>query len=133
MFTTLADKKSDTVGAISSALCVIHCIATPFLFVATVHTSACCSAAPTWWQWLDYIFLVISFIAVKKSTAQTNSNFIEFALWICWIGLTIVILNENFSWFHASENSRFIPAFSLLGLHLYNLKYCQCKTEGCCQ
>ena len=133
MFPTLVNKRSDTLGAISSVLCMLHCIATPFLFVATISASTCCSAAPSWWQWMDYIFLIVSFVAVKFSTAQTDSNFIKFALWISWIGLTIVILNANFSWFHASENIRYIPAFSLVGLHLYNLKYCQCKTEGCCQ
>ena len=132
MLNSVTNEKSDTIGAVSSTLCMVHCVATPFFFVATVCTSSCCSAAPSWWQWLDYLFLIVSFIAVKNTTTSTNFKFVEVGLWISWIGLTAVILNANFLWFHASENIRFIPAFALVGLHLYNIKYCQSKAEDCC-
>ena len=39
-------QKPDSIGVLSSALCMIHCIATPFFFVATACTATCCSAAP---------------------------------------------------------------------------------------
>ena len=67
-------KKSDTIGVLSSGLCMIHCLATPFFFVATACSATCCSGAPLWWQWLDYFFLIISFIAVRHSTVSTNSK-----------------------------------------------------------
>ena len=70
----LSFQKSDTIGVLSSGLCMIHCLATPFFFVATVCSTTCCNTAPLWWQWLDYFFLVVSFIAVRYSTISTNSN-----------------------------------------------------------
>ena len=78
-------KKSDTIGALSSGLCMIHCLATPFFFFATTCSASCCSTAPSWWQWLDYFFLIISFIAVKRSAKLTNSNLVKYSLWMSWI------------------------------------------------
>ena len=56
----LSFQKSDTIGVLSSGLCMIHCLATPFFFDATVCSNTCCNTAPLWCQWLDYIFLVVS-------------------------------------------------------------------------
>ena len=125
-------KKSYTIGVLSSGLCMIHCLATPFFFVATACSASCCSSAPQWWQWIDYFFLIISFIAVRHSTISTNSKLIELGLWLSWVGLLVFVLNAKFLWFSMSPNMKFIPAFSLIGLHLYNLRYCQCKTKECC-
>ena len=132
MFTTLAEKKSDTLGAISSALCMIHCIATPFFFFVSACSTSCCSTAPVWWKMLDYIFLVISFIAVRQSTNSTNSKLIFYGLYASWIGLFLFILNVNFRWLDISDNTKFIPAFALIGFHIYNFKYCQCNIKKCC-
>ena len=30
------------------------------------------------------------------------------------------------------QNIKFIPAFLLIGFHLYNMKYCQCESNECC-
>jgi hypothetical protein len=125
-------ERSDTIGALSSFLCMIHCLATPFFFVATACSASCCSAAPSWWQWLDYFFLIVSFVAVRYSTVSTNSKLVKFGLWLSWVFLLVFVLNAKFLWFYTSPNTKFIPAFSLIGLHLYNLKYCQCKTKECC-
>ena len=129
----LSIQKSDTIGVLSSGLCMIHCIATPFFFVATACSATCCSAAPLWWQWLDYFFLIVSFVAVRYSTISTNSRLIEIGLWASWVGLLIFILNAKFLWFNISPNAKFIPAFTLIGLHLYNRMYCQCEQKSCCE
>ena len=39
----------DKIGIISSSLCMIHCLGTPFIFVAKACSATCCSDAPTWW------------------------------------------------------------------------------------
>ena len=62
---------SDLIGASASTLCTIHCLATPFLFLASTCSKSCCSGAPSWWLWLDYGFLIISFFAVYSSTKST--------------------------------------------------------------
>ena len=124
--------KSDAVGAISSGLCMIHCLATPFFFVAAACTQSCCAAAPSWWLWIDYIFLVISFMAVLHSTKTIKISFVKYGLWISWVGLLLFILNVSYGYWDISDNFKFIPAFSLIGFHLYNLRYCQCKQDKCC-
>ena len=55
--------KPDVFGAFASAFCVVHCLITPVVFIA----SACSehheySSIPKWWISLDFLFLLISFI-----------------------------------------------------------------------
>lgn len=46
---------ADTFGIISGSLCLVHCVATPFLFIARACTDTCCSSTPVWWQLVDYL------------------------------------------------------------------------------
>ena len=125
-------QKSDFIGVLSSGLCMIHCIATPFLFFAATCSVSCCSAAPSWWQWIDYIFLFICLFAVHHSASSTNFKIIQYGLWTSWIMLFLFLINARFGWFYMPENVKFIPAFALIGFHLYNLKYCKYKSDDCC-
>ena len=128
-------KKPDTLGACASALCMLHCMATPVLFLvaATSCSQSCCSAAPLWYQSLDYFFALLSFFAVLQSTKSSTAKWIKYGLWISWIALLIVILNVNFfQWIYLSQNIKFIPSLILIGLHLYNQKYGQCLENDCC-
>ncbi|AXT20248.1 MerC domain-containing protein [Flavobacteriaceae bacterium AU392] len=125
----LVINKPDKLGAFASTLCMLHCFATPFLFIA--QTSSI-EAAPIWWRYLDYLFLVISFFAVYRSTQTTSNNFVKSVLWINWIMLTIMIINEKLGWYKLPETFTYISALTLIILHIYNLNYCQCKTDNCC-
>ncbi len=125
-------KKSDTFGALASMLCLIHCIATPFIFIVHTCSLGGCSTTPTWWQSIDYLFLVISLIAIYHSTKNTSSRFIKPFFWGFWILLLMVIVNEKLSWISIPAYSIYIPAIALIILHVYNLKYCQCKNDKCC-
>ena len=64
---------SDLIGVLASTLCTIHCLVTPFIFLASTCARDCCNGAPTWWLWIDYGFLIISFFAVYQST-KTKIN-----------------------------------------------------------
>ena len=123
--------KSDALGAIASGLCILHCLATPFFFIASACSLSCCNNAPLWWQWMDYVFLGISFIAIKYATKSSAKDWVVQGLWISWISLSFTILNVKMEWIHLAENIKFIPAFALVGLHMYNMRYCQCKKECC--
>lgn len=123
--------KSDSFGAIASGLCLLHCIATPILF-AIQPMATHVEEAPIWWKSLDYIFLLLSFFAVYWSAKNSSKNWMKYALWTSWILLTLAILNEKLELFHLGELVVYIPAISLIGLHLYNRKYCQCADETCC-
>jgi len=125
-------KKPNTFGALASALCMVHCIATPFLFIAHTCATGGCANTPIWWKGLDYLFLVISFFAVYRSAKTTSKSIIKYGLWISWVVLGFVLLNEHIGLIPIPEFAIYIPAIALVALHLYNHKYCQCETNNCC-
>lgn len=132
MYTFLQADRADSIGAIASGLCLIHCLATPFLFVAKSCSTTCCSAAPAWWLWFDFAFLFVAFFAVYRSTKTTTKPWISYVLWASWIALASVIFNEQVHLVSLNKYVSYIPAISLVVFHLYNLKYCQCKNDKCC-
>lgn len=134
MISTRTAFNTDFLGASASTLCAIHCVATPFLFVVqTCSVSGCCtSSAPTWWSMLDYAFIVISLVAVFFSAKHTAKYWMKPALYLSWIALTFTIVNEKMAWLTLSEYWKYVAAFVMVGLHLYNRKYCQCKEDKCC-
>lgn len=125
-------QKSNGIGAIASFICLIHCIATPFLFVVQACSTSCCESTPTWWQWIDSLFLVIAFFAVYQSARTTTNKLISNSLWVSWSILLFIILNEKMLWVTLPQYSIYFPALSLIILHIYNRKYCHCKTDQCC-
>lgn len=128
----ILNQKSDALGALSSGLCLIHCIATPFLFVIQSHAACCPSTTPLWWKSIDYIFLAISFFAVYRSAQQTSKNWMKYALFTSWVVLGVIILNERMALLPIPEGSIYIASLSLVSLHIYNSKYCQCSNDTCC-
>ena len=123
--------KSDTIGAFASGLCMAHCIATPFFFIVSACSSSCCEETPLWWQWLDSLFLIISFLAIFQANKSNKHGWIKLGLWISWFGLFFLILNVKLEWFQLEKNLKFIPAFSLVFFHLYNMRYPECEKECC--
>ena len=85
--------KIDGIGAFVSALCMIHCLATPVFFIASACSASCCNLAPTWWQTLDYVFLFISVFAIFQSSKTSNNTRIITGLWISWLCLCFFIFN----------------------------------------
>ena len=128
----LIKQKPDSIGALASTLCLIHCIATPFIFIIQSSSINCCSEVPTWWGSIDYLFLIISFFAINRSVQITSKNWIKPLLWISWFLLFIIIVNEKMALFHLDEKLIYFPAIALISLHLYNKKYCQCNQGKCC-
>jgi len=72
----LLKQKPDSIGAIASTLCLIHCLATPFVFIAQSCTLTCCNGVPMWWGSIDYIFLIISFFTVYRSNLNEKAIYI---------------------------------------------------------
>ena len=113
--------KADIIGASASLLCIIHCLATPFVFFIKTSSSLCCSETPTWWQSIDYIFLTVAFFAVVHILRNDRTKkWLKSLLVISWIGLLLVTLNTTFFIFHISNTIAYAPAVLLVTLHLYN-------------
>ena len=124
--------KPDIFGAIASSLCILHCLATPLLFITHVYGSFGSETVPFWWKNLDYLFLIVSFAAIYRSTQTTSIKFMKYALWAGWAILFSLILNEKMMWLNIPGIYNYTAAIGLSTLHIYNLKYCQCKDENCC-
>jgi len=128
---TLINKRSDELGMLSSILCMIHCMATPFLLVVIPASAGTHHGGYEWWRLLDLLFLGISFIAVFKTVQQSAYRWIKVSLIIAWLLLTFFILNERFEGIMFSFDMVYIPAFVLVILHLVHLRKCRCESECC--
>ena len=104
--------KSDVIGAFASGLCMMHCIATPFFFIASACSATCCNTSPIWWQRLDYIFLFVSLFAVYQGAKSSTKLWVSCGLLANWLALFILILNTKLGWFFIAENFKFfLPLF----------------------
>ena len=124
--------KPDAIGSLASTLCLIHCVATPFIFITQACTISCCAEAPIWWQALDYIFIIISFFAILRSTQTSSNKTIKILLWSTWFIFFVSILNKTIQLLSININFIYVIGTILALLHMYNLNYCQCKDENCC-
>jgi len=122
----------NTIGMFAGILCTIHCIATPLLFIAKACSTTCCSDAPVWWIMIDYLFLLISFIAIYFISKSLTIKWLKISFWISWIILLFTILDHSFGIFILPQNFIYIPSSLIISLHFYNLKFCKCKTDTCC-
>ena len=122
---------SDYVGASSSGLCMLHCFFTPFLYVLQ-STLIFSTELIFFWFFLNYFFLFMSFMSIYQSSKKSlNLNVIKL-LYVFWFLLTGLIVNESFEIFKIPELFTYLSAFSLICLHMYNLKFCKCKDDECC-
>lgn len=120
---------TDGIGIISGSLCLIHCVATPFIFIAKACSVSCCSDAPLWWQSIDYLFLIISFIAIYFVSKNTTNQLLKVAFWLSWAVLLVVILNQSFELFYLPKNLIYVSSFLIITLHLYNIKHSNCDKD----
>ena len=122
----------DSIGIVAGILCGIHCLATPFIFIAKACSATCCSEAPTWWTTIDYIFLLISFIAIYFITKNSKLNWLKYSFWVSWIALFIIIANHSLKIFSTADYLIYIPASMIIILHFYNMQFCKCQDKTCC-
>jgi len=106
--------RSDIIGATASAMCFIHCLVTPFLFVAYSNTAIIEDTHPWWWGILDIVFLVISFFAVYWSTYNTSKQFVKYTFWTLWMLLALIIINEKWEIAHIAEVFIYLTTLGLV-------------------
>ena len=125
-------RNSDRIGVVSSGLCMLHCFATPFLFLSQSSLIFISLDFTLTWFIINYIFLFISFIAIYHSVKNSTNRFIRIFLYLFWLVLSGLIINESLEIFSIPEAATYFSASSLICLHIYNLRYCRCDDEDCC-
>ena len=128
----LTKNLSDKVGVFASITCMVHCAITPLIFIANICSQSCCSQAPLWWRSLDYIFLVITFIAIIQTNKEKTLKIIKGLFWFSWALLAFFIINESVMLFSITHHLKYIPALAIVFLHMYNIRTCRCKEDKCC-
>ena len=66
---------------------------------------------------MDYIFLVVSFLAVFHSAKHTNTKEIKASLWIFWAMLAIAIIFQS-----AIHWIAYIASAGLIATHYLNIR-----------
>ena len=125
-------KNSDYIGASTSGLCMLHCFATPLIFLSQSAAINISLDITFLWYSLNYMFLLISFIAIYYSVKNSSNFLVKVLLYLFWLLLSALIINEGLSIFPVPELYTYISALSLSSLHIYNLKYCRCDDDECC-
>ena len=124
-------KNPDKLGILSSALCLIHCFITPFIYMsfASLKQNELISFSL---NGVNVIFIIFSLVAVNRSTKITTSKIIKPIFWLSWILLFFVLFNEVAMIIELPEIFSYTSALILAGVHIYNLNFCGCKDENCC-
>ncbi len=123
---------SDKIGVVSSSLCMLHCFATPFLFLSQSSLIFLSLDFTLPWLLINYVFLFISFIAIFFSVKNSSNKIIRVLLYLFWFLLSGLIINESLGILSIPETATYLSASSLICLHIYNLNYCRCDNEDCC-
>ena len=126
---------SNLLGAAASGLCAIHCAVTPLLFAARPmlevghgeHGHAHGSPA---WALLDYVFLVLSFVAVYYSARQTDRSVIKAVLWASWVLFALGIGLEAFH-LPFGHVAMYAGSAALIITHWANYRHCRSRDAQC--
>ncbi len=126
---------ADFFGAAVSSLCLIHCVLTPFVFVAKpildgvgVHSG---HEHTGWWGMLDPVFLTLSLLAVWYAAYHTPFLKIRLLFWAFWIVFaTGLLLEMNAS--PIGEWLMYAGSIALATTHVFNYRYCKaCSNNRC--
>ena len=119
--------RSDILGVTASGLCAIHCTITPILFAAKPVMEGTLGEhahGSTFWALFDYVFLILSLVAVWYSARHTSLTSIKWVLWAAWLVFAFGLLSEPLEipygkWF------MYAGSITLVIAHLQNYRYCQ--------
>jgi hypothetical protein len=118
---------SDYLGLISSTLCLIHCIALPFIVVffgEALHSIEHL-------EFLDWIFAVISLYAAYDSIKKTSSNYLKLSFIIGWVFFLIgIVFHEDVIFSYSLHiGSLVLIASHLINYKLFRQNSCEIKYE----
>lgn len=123
-------ERSDLFGATISGLCSIHCAITPlFLASQPLLEKHAHGHNHGIWASLDYIFLILSLVAVWYSSRHTSYLKIKWILWISWILFAVGLILEMTG---QSSNKllMYIGSIALIVTHFANIRHCNVKKKN---
>ena len=124
---------SNLVGAAASGLCAVHCAATPLLFAAKPvlgHAVGEHAHGSPLWAAFDYVFLVLSFLAVWYAARHSDHSILKRVLWVSWVVFATGILFEAF---HLPYGHWLMygGSIALVVVHVKNYQHCRaCGSEA---
>jgi MerC mercury resistance protein len=115
--------RADYVGITGSFLCLIHCIATPFLLMSSAWLKQS-EAFRESFHSLDYVFIGINIVAVYFATRNHHSTgLIAKSLWFFLGVFTVAILFEDHGTFF--EYLGYFASLGLITTHFLNIRHCR--------
>jgi hypothetical protein len=120
--------QSDLLGVLASGLCAIHCALTPVFFAARPLLEGHHHHGGFWGA-LDYVFLIVSLLAVWYSARHTSHRTYKWVLWVSWAVFAIGLLSEvlHISW---GIWLMYIGSIVLVVSHIQNYRYCRSCKHG---
>lgn len=80
---------------------------------------------PGWWAALDYLFLVVSFIAVYHAATHAAAKGVKRFLWLFWACLAVAIFFEkDLHWM------AYVASVGLVSTHITNIRQHRKKTAA---
>jgi hypothetical protein len=113
-------KNADLIGLTSSFLCIVHCLVFPVL-IALSYFSVSMEVFEHWHA-LDYIFILLSFFAVRYAVSRTAKSAMKMAFWITFLVFSAALLaHEALPWMLLVSLS---ASLVLMVLHVINYRSC---------
>ena len=118
---------SDWLGAAASGICAIHCTLLPLFFVVQPVLGNAAAEHPGGLLilgLLDYVFLILSLLAVWYSARHTTHTTLKWILWFGWGMFAFGLLSEPFE-LPIGKWLMYAGSTTLVVAHLKNYRYCQ--------
>lgn len=113
-------KNADLIGLTSSFLCIVHCLVFPVLVALSYFTVS--TEVFEHWHALDYIFIGLSFFAVRFAVSRTSKSTMRIAFWATFLIFSAALLaHEMFPWMLLVSLA---ASLVLMVLHLINHRTC---------
>lgn len=115
----LLSTKADYIGITGSVLCILHCLASPFLLMTSALVAN--DTVRVGYLGLDYLFIGINIAAVYHATRHNTPALLKKALWF-FLGLfSVSLLFEEID--PIFEYIAYAASAGLVFTHLLNIRY----------
>lgn len=120
----------DKVGIVGSVLCLIHCLAAPFVAITGTALADHWHAGDGVFS-LDHLFIIVNGFAVYFATKHVAAKIVKWILWFAFaLFATSLLLESKGEIFHWLS---YVASFLLIGGHLFNIYTCRASKGSACK